>query len=144
MKMQDSRLGLKLLSAFFAFGAAMCLLTLLLLAFAGSRFDSLWRLNPSAQVGFRVIGNWAYPLMLVVGIACASSSIGLALRREWGRLLAIAVLCVNLIGDLANAAAFHDYRPLIGLPIGGLLIAFLMSAAARHHFAHSSEATSPQ
>jgi len=36
---------LKLLAAFFAFGAAMCALTIVLLLFPGTELDSLWRLN---------------------------------------------------------------------------------------------------
>jgi len=41
-------LGIKLLAAFFVFGAGMSALTIVLLLFPGTRLDSLWRLDPEA------------------------------------------------------------------------------------------------
>ena len=64
--------------------------------------------------------------MAVVGVACGLSAIGLAKNAEWGRRLAIGVLTVNLIGDSLNALLRHDPRTLIGLPIGGLMIWYLV------------------
>ena len=66
--------------------------------------------------------------MLVVGSACASAAIGLATRTRWGRQLALGILIANLIGDLLNAFLRHDLRTLIGLPIGGAMIAYLLIA----------------
>ncbi len=119
-------LVVNLLAAFFLFGAAMCVLTIVLLAFPGSALEPLWRLNPEAERAFRSIGPWAFMLMAIVGIACAFSAYGLGLRREWGRRLAIAVIALNLIGDTVNAVGRHDLRTLIGLPIGGAMIALLL------------------
>lgn len=65
--------------------------------------------------------------MAVVGVACGLSAIGLARNAEWGRRLAIGVLTVNLIGDSLNALLRHDPRTLIGLPIGGLMIWYLLT-----------------
>ena len=64
--------------------------------------------------------------MAVVGVACGLSAIGLAKNAEWGPRFAIAVLSLNLIGDSLNALLRHDARTLIGLPIGGLMILYLM------------------
>jgi hypothetical protein len=36
------------------------------------------------------------------------------------------VLTVNLVGDSLNALLRHDLRTLIGLPVGGLLILYLL------------------
>lgn len=44
-------LAVNFLAAFFIFGAAMCLLTILMLALPGSALAELWRLNPEAQSG---------------------------------------------------------------------------------------------
>ncbi len=65
--------------------------------------------------------------MAVVGVACGLSAIGLARNAEWGRRLAIGVLTVNLIGDSLNALLRHDPRTLIGLPIAGLMIWYLLT-----------------
>jgi len=121
-------LGIKLLSIFFAFGAAICLLTIAALLFPGGPLESIWRLNPEAHFAFQRIGRLSILLMFVVGSACASAAIGLATRARWGRQLALGILSVNLIGDLLNALVRHDLRTLIGLPIGGAMIAYLLIA----------------
>jgi hypothetical protein len=119
-------LGLKLLIGFFWFGAAMCALTLLALAFPDGILAFVWRLKPEARTDFALIGNYAFLLMAAVGLACAFAAIGLARRARWGHLLAIAVLSVNLLGDLLTTLIRHDYRTLIGLPIGAALIIYLL------------------
>ena len=66
--------------------------------------------------------------MVVVGSACALAAVGLATRARWGVSLALGILIVNLVGDLLNAFVRHDLRTLIGLPIGGAMIAYLLIA----------------
>ena len=43
-----------------------------------------------------------------------------------GRWLAIGILTANLVGDSVNALLRHDPKTLIGLPIGGLMIWYLV------------------
>lgn len=120
---------LRFFAVFFGFGACMCVLTILLLSFPGTPLDSLWRLNPTARLGFQSLGiATAIVLMLVVGIACASAATGLWRRTTWGPRLAVIILSFNILGDLLNAFVRHDYRALIGLPIGGAMIAYLIRA----------------
>ena len=104
----------------------ICLVTVLALAFPGGFLEPIWRLRPEARLEFQKIGNWSVVLMTVVGVACGLSAIGLAQNAQWGRRLAIGVLAVNLIGDSLNAFFRHDLRTLIGLPIGGLMIFYLL------------------
>ena len=66
--------------------------------------------------------------MLIVGSACAFAAIGVAKRARWGILLALGILIVSLIGDSLNALLRHDWRTLIGLPIGGTMIVYLLVA----------------
>jgi hypothetical protein len=116
-----------LLVTFFAAGALICLVTMLALLFPGSFLESIWRLKPDARVQFLKIGRGAsITLMTVVGAVCGFSAIGLARNAHWGRRLAIAVLTINLIGDSLNAWLRHDPKTLIGLPIGGLMIWYLL------------------
>ena len=118
--------GIKLLVAFFVFGATACAVTIAMLLAPAGRLDFLWRLNPEAQVGFQTIGTaFSVLLMLGVGLACACAAVGLARQKSWGRRLAIGILAVNLIGDCVNFVARHDPRTLIGLPIGGAMIIYL-------------------
>jgi len=48
--------GINLLSAFFTFGALVCLITIIALLFPGGVLDPIWRLNPDARVAFQKIG----------------------------------------------------------------------------------------
>jgi uncharacterized membrane protein (DUF2068 family) len=101
-------------------------LTCVLLLFPGTGLDRVWRLNPEAREAFRQMGPWAVLLMATVCAACALAARGLWRQAPWGRWLALAILTVNLIGDAANAFLRGDLRTLIGLPIGGALIAYLV------------------
>jgi uncharacterized membrane protein (UPF0136 family) len=115
-----------LLGLFFAAGALICLVTMLALAFPGGFLEPIWRLKPEAREEFQKMGTWSVALMAVVGAACGLAAVGLARNAEWGRRLAIVVLTVNLVGDTLNAFLRHDPRTLIGLPIGGLMILYLL------------------
>lgn len=127
MNQRNRPAGIVLLIIFFATGAIVCLITILALAFPGSFLEPIWRLKPDAHVQFLEIGrSLSIALMIMVGAACGLSAIGLARSAEWGRRLAIGVLCVNLIGDSLNAYLRHDLKTLIGVPVGGLMIWYLL------------------
>ena len=118
--------GMKLLVAFFTFGACACTITVAALLLPGGLLDAVWRLNPEAQTGFQKMGRpFSITLMLLVGTACACAALGLAFQKSWGRQLAIGILIVNLLGDSVSALARHDPRTLIGLPIGGAMLWYL-------------------
>lgn len=70
--------------------------------------------------------GFSIALMLLAGGACGASAIGLARNAQCGGWLAIAVLVINIIGDSLNALLRHDPKTLIGLPIGGLMILYLL------------------
>jgi len=128
---------IKLLALFFAFASVMCVLTILLLLFPGTTLDSLWHLNPDAHRAFQSLGRWSVLLMAFVGMGCALAALGLWHCTLWGIRVALTILSLNIIGDLCNALFRHDYRALIGLPIGGAMIFYL----ARYRKADSSTST---
>ncbi len=68
----------------------MCLLTIVLLVFPGTKLDPLWNLNPDARLAFQSLGSWLVLLMLTVGTGCALAAIGLWYGKLWGVPLAIA------------------------------------------------------
>jgi hypothetical protein len=119
-------IGVILLVIFFAGGALICSVVMLALAFPGSFLESIWRLRPDARLEFQQVGDWSVALMAAVGAACALAAFGLARGAEWGSQIAIGVLTVNLVGDTFNAVFRGDLRTLIGLPIGALMIWYLM------------------
>lgn len=123
-------MGMKVLVGFFVFGTCACAVTVAALLLPGSAMDLVWRANPEALTGFQKIGRpLSLLLMLVVGTACAIAAVGLARQKVWGRWLAIGILIVNLAGDTINALVRHDPRTLIGLPIAGLMIWYLVKSA---------------
>lgn len=118
-------------AAFFAFGATMCALTVSLLLFPGSALYSLWRLNPDARLAFESLGYWSLVFMLAIGTACLLAAIGLWRATPWGKWLAVIILSINMVGDLTNVFVRHDYRGLIGVPVAGAMIFFLLACGHR-------------
>jgi hypothetical protein len=95
----------------------------------------MWRLNPRAREAFSDMGPWAIVLMAVVCVACASASLGLWRGKRWGYVVAVALLLVSLLGDLTNALLGIEPRAWIGVPIAGLMLAFLATRRVRAFFA---------
>jgi len=119
-------ISIALISLFFVFGAFASGLAAFMLLLPSTPLDALWRLNPHARDGLAPMGLWAVFLMSVVCVACAATALGLWHRRRWGYWAAISILAINLLGDTINAIALRDCRTLIGLPIAGFLIAYLL------------------
>jgi hypothetical protein len=127
-------LGLTALSVFFAAGTIPSTAGALALAFPGAWSEAMWRLKPDAPAEFARLGPMAIPLMALVAAACAGAAIGLWIRRRWGYWLAVGVLSVNLLGHTLNALVRGDWRTLIGLPIGGVMLAYLLNHRVREVF----------
>jgi hypothetical protein len=118
--------GITTLSFFFVFGTVASGLAALMLLVPGSLLDVLWRLNPHAHEAFLKIGHLAAYLMSAVCLTCACASLGLWRLRRWGLWTAISILSINLFGDTLNTFWLRDWRTLVGLPIAGLMIAYLL------------------
>jgi hypothetical protein len=125
---------LKALSAFFMFGALAAGLSAITLTIPGSPLDFAWRLNPEGHAALRSFGVAGAAVMATVSLACLLTAYGLWSRAAWGRRLAIGILVVNLIGDAMNTVIRGDVRTLLGLPIGGAVIAYLWLPRTRAQF----------
>src|SRR5215471_11522620 len=124
--------GVTVLSLFFVFGSLMSGLATMMLIFRGGVLEPLWQLNPRARDSFTAMGPWALLLMTVVCLACATAAIGLWRCTRWGFWTALIILATNLVGDLTNTVVTGDWRSMIGLPIGGFMLAYLIQR--RHDF----------
>ena len=127
--------GIAALSVFFALGAAIACTAAVSLAFPESPLEILWRLNPRARTELGGLGLWSAALMLVVACACAASAVGLWRGARWGQVVALGVLAVHIVGDTLGALTGVEPRAVVGIPIVGLLIGYLLSARARRFFA---------
>jgi len=126
--------GLTLLTAFFVFGALMAFLAFLGLLLSGGFLDPIWRLNPDAHRALTELGAWGLLLMVAVAVASALAASGLWMQAQWGRRLAVGIFAINLIGDVMNAVARGELRTLIGIPIGGAMIFYLLRTRTRAQF----------
>ena len=120
-------IGITALCLFFVFGTVMSGLAAVMLLIPGSVLEPLWRLNPRAREGLVAMGGWAVLLMAVVCVACGSAALGLRNCKPWGCWMALTILIINLAGDLLNVVIAHDSRTLLGLPIGGAMVVYLLT-----------------
>ena len=118
--------GVTAIALFFVFGATMSGLAACLLWFLPGDLEFVWRVNPRGHAGLVAMGTTGVLLMLCVCIACVTAATGLWRCSAFGYWMALAILIVNLIGDMANVVVMHDWRTLIGLPVGGVMIAYLV------------------
>ena len=95
----------------------------------------MWRLNPEARAALSGMGRWAVVLLTGVCIACSLAAVGLWKGTRWGLHIAMAVLTVNVVGDLGNALVRGDLRTLIGIPIAGAMIVYLLRCRRNRYFA---------
>jgi hypothetical protein len=105
------------------------------LADPGGALEIMWRFNPSGREALARLGGWAVLLMVAVALACGTAAIGLWRLKTWGWTAAVAVLTAETTGDVANALVAGDRRTLIGVPIGGLMLWYLLKSATRREFA---------
>ena len=123
--------GITVLSIFFWAATAITIVAAVSLLFPNAFLEPIWKLNPRARVGLGAIRLWAVLLFLVVGFACAAAGVGLWRGRWWGYCTAIAVLSLNLLGDLINAISGNEPRAIIGVPIAALIIIYLSRPKGR-------------
>ena len=138
VKSETRPIGITALSIFFLFGAAMSFISFVSLLFPGSFLEPMWQLNPRAREGFASIGVWAIVLMCAVSIVCLSASIGLWRGARWGYWMAVVLLCIHLLADIANVLLGIEPRSAIGIPIVLAILAFLMSKRVRRFFPRSA------
>jgi hypothetical protein len=117
--------GIVALALFFGVGALISATACVSLLAPGSPLEPMWRLNPRAHDAFQRLGSASPAVLGVVSVACASAAAGLAWRRRWGHRLAVALLGVNLLGDVLNVALGVEPRALVGVPIVAALLWYL-------------------
>jgi len=80
------------------------------------------------------MGIWAPLLLGAVCIACTASTYGFFRGDSWGYRLGVAVLLVNLAGDIINSASGIEPRAVVGVPVVALLLWYLSSTRVRLFF----------
>jgi hypothetical protein len=128
--------GVTALGLFFSFGVLASGLSWVSLLTPGGLLDPIWRLNPRAHEAFSHMGTWALLVLGVVCVACAASAFGFFTGRGWGYRLGVALLVLNLAGDLSSAALGIELRAWVGVPIVALILWYLSTRTVRTYFVY--------
>ena len=123
--------GITFLSVLLFVGMLVSFTAALSLLEPGTALESVWRINPVERESMEEMGGWAAPALLVVSGACALAGVGLWRRKAWGRRLAAGVLAVTLAEDFVSVFLRGDARALIGMPVVGALMIYLLSRRAK-------------
>ncbi len=128
-------LGVTALACFFVFGTLASGLAVASLLTPGGPLEPIWRLNPRGHEALSHLGTWAPLLLSLVCLACVLSAYGFFTGQRWGYRIGIALLVINLTGDLVNAVLGIEPRGVIGVPIVALLLWYLSARKVRSYFA---------
>lgn len=126
------------LSTFFLVGAVLSLTSSVSLLLPGSFLEPIWRLNTRAHDSMIRLGLGGVVLMFVVSVSCAAAAVGLWRGSRWGHRLAVSLIGINLLGDVANARSGTEPRAIVGVPIAAATLVYLMSGQGRRFFKQSS------
>lgn len=136
--------GIVALTILFYLGTVLSFAAALSLMEPGSALDAIWRLDPAAHAGLAELGFAAIAILILVSVASAVAAAGLWIRQPWGRWAGIFVLVATMVGNFANVFFQGDGEALIGLPVTGILTAYLMSGRAKRGEPVSASDRSPE
>jgi hypothetical protein len=127
--------GFAAIGIFLFFGAAMSSLAATTLLWRGTSLDRIWSLNPTAYRQIAPLGRIAGGLFLLLGLALAAAGIGWFRRRLWGWRLAVAIIAIQIVGDVTNCIRGDWLHGGIGVVVAGALWLFLLRPAVKRAFA---------
>src|SRR5262245_59015306 len=111
--------GFFALGAFFLFGFVMASYAAVTLAIPGTILDRGWQLNPNAHLQLAALGRWATVPFLVLGVALLVTGIGWFRRRRWAWMLGVALIAINLLGDLGHLFVGEILEGVVGGVLAG-------------------------
>lgn len=119
---------------FLCFGALMSALAGITLLWRGTILDRMWVLNLLAYQQLTLFGRWIEGMFLLLSAALAIAARGWFLRRRWGWALAVAIITIQVLGDLVNAFRGDLFRGGFGFLIAAALLLYLLSSKVRTAF----------
>ena len=130
--------GITALIIFFMVGTVLSFLAGLSLLIPANFFDKMWRLKSRGHEGLLRIGYWAVVLLFTASASCAAAAVGLLRRERWGYILAIALIGINFLSDIANSVLRTEPKAIVGVPIALLIILYLLTKRVRNYFGDRS------
>jgi len=107
------------------------------LRWRGTVLDRVWTLNPTAYRQLSPFGSKVGILFLILSAALVMSGIGWFRRRQWGWRLAVAIIAIEVLGDIINLFRGDWLRGGIGVVIAGALLLCLLTPRVRDEFSIS-------
>ncbi|MGA8062278.1 MAG: hypothetical protein WBV26_11790 [Candidatus Sulfotelmatobacter sp.] len=105
------------------------------LLWRGTPLDRVWALNPMAYKQLAPLGVTVGILFLLLGATLITAGIGWFRRSLWGWRLAVAIIAIQVLGDVVNCVRGDWLRGGIGVIIAGALLLFLLQPKIRATFA---------
>jgi hypothetical protein len=127
--------GMIAVGTFLFFGAIMACLAGMALVWRGTVVDRIWTLNLPAYRRLAPFGKAAGIPFILLGAALAVAGTGWFKRRIWGWRLAVAIIAIQVFGDLVNAFMGDLVRGGVGFVVAGALIVYLLRPQVRCAFA---------
>ena len=126
--------GFVAIGIFLFFGATMAGLAATTLLWRGTVLDRAWTLNPTAYRQLSPLGGKVGVLFLILSAALVLSGIGWFRRQLWGWRLAVAIIAIQVLGDIINLFRGDWLRGGTGVVIAGALLIYLLSPRIRAAF----------
>ncbi|MGA7916411.1 MAG: hypothetical protein WCA00_14335 [Candidatus Acidiferrales bacterium] len=104
------------------------------LSFRGTFLDRVWALNAPAYARLAPLGKIVGVPFFVLGATMFVAGVGWFGRRDWAWRLAVAIIAIQVAGDLVNALRGDFLRGGIGFLIAGALLYYLFSGGVRAAF----------
>jgi hypothetical protein len=126
--------GFIAIGVFFVFGATMAVYAAITLAFPGTVLDVLWALNQRGHEGLAELGRIAAVPFMLLSAALARAAVGWFGRRRWGWILGVAIIGINMAGDLGQLVMGEWLKGVVGVVIAGALLFYMMTPGVRKYF----------
>jgi hypothetical protein len=119
---------------FFIFGATMAAFAGFTLLFPGTFLDALWVLNKRGHDGLAALGRWAALPFVILSPLLALAALGWFRRRRWGWVIGIAIIVMNMAGDLGQIFFGEGWKGILGVAIAGMLLTYMIRRSVRTYF----------
>jgi hypothetical protein len=122
------------IGAFFVFGAIMAAYAAGTLLKPGTFLDALWVLNKQGHEGLASLGRLAALPFAILSLMLCLAAVGWFRRRYWGWVLGVAIIAINMAGDVGQIVFGERWKGAVGVTIAGLLLTYMTRAGVRSHF----------
>lgn len=130
----ESPRGMRVIGIFLLFGAATAFLAGISLVWHGTRLDRMWRLNPRAYKELARFGKAAGIAFLPLSVALALAAMGWFKRRLWGWWLTVAIIAIQVLGDLVNMIRGQFLGGGVGVVIASVFLIYLLQGKVKNIF----------